>query len=328
MQSKPKILQILSMYHEKGEEILRENAAVVRTDNYDIAHLCDLVKQVEAIVLRAPAKITRDIIDANPNLKVISGAGVGLDNIDVSYARQKGIPVLHAPSVNKVSTAEHAVMFIMALSKSLITSHSEMRLGNYDSRTTIRSWELKNKKVGLIGFGNIGIEVAKRLKFGLEMQVSAWDDYLSSTNRAIADQMGITIVPSREQIFAQSDFVSLHIPLNDATRHSIDKNLLSLMKPSAFFVNTARGGVVKQDDLFAILQANKIAGAALDVFDPEPPALDTPLLKLPNVIVTPHIAGTTMECNYLSATTVATNVIRVLNGADLVEIMAELKKAN
>jgi D-3-phosphoglycerate dehydrogenase len=312
--AKPKVLQILSMYHEQGQIVLEEGAEVVRTDRYDIPHLCQMVKDVDGIVLRAPAKITREVIDANPDIKVISGAGVGLDNIDVAYATAKGIPVLHAPSVSKVSTAEHAVMLMMALSKNMIRMHDEMSRGNYSSRIRIPTYELKGKKAGLIGFGHIAQEVAKRLKLGLEMEVTAWVREIDPAKHGIARELGIEMTSRMEDVFAQADFVSLHIPLTEQTRRMIDGRLISLMKPSAYFINTARGAVVNQEDLYTALKEWKIAGAGLDVFDPEPPAEDLPLLSLPNVIVTPHVGGTTVECNRITSTTVARNVLRVLRG--------------
>lgn len=312
--SKPRVLQILPMYHQNGEKVLREGAEVIQTNDYEISHLCSLVKDVEAIVLRAPAKITREVIDANPHLKVISGAGVGLDNIDVSYATEKGIPVVHAPSVNKVSTAEHAVMLIMALAKSVVPFHENMKKGNYDARNSIPSFELKGKKVGLIGFGNIAQEVAKRLKLGFEMEVTALVREFIPEKHKYAHEIGVNINTSMEEVFSHSDFISLHIPLNEQTRYSIDQKYFSLMKPSAFLVNTSRGAVVNQDDLYRALNEGMIAGAGLDVFDTEPPSKDLPLLSLPNVVLTPHVGGTTVECNYVMATTVAENVINILNG--------------
>ncbi|MGG0657009.1 hydroxyacid dehydrogenase [Rummeliibacillus pycnus] len=310
--SRPRVLQILSMYHPEGEKILRKGAEVIQTDEYDIAHLCEYVKDVEGIVLRAPAKITKEVINANPNLKVISGAGVGLDNIDVEYATKMGIPVLHAPAVNKRSTAEHTVMLIIALAKSVIPFNENMKNGNYDSRISIKSSELKGKKVGLIGFGNIAQEVAKSLKLGFDMDVTAWVRKYNPEKHKIAHQLGVEINTNMDEVFQQSDFISIHIPLNDQTRYSINQRYFSLMKPSAFLINTARGAILNQNDLYHVLKEGKIGGAGLDVFDPEPPEKDLPLLSLPNVIVTPHVGGTTVESNYIMASTVAENVIRVL----------------
>ncbi|MBU8878428.1 hydroxyacid dehydrogenase [Bacillus sp. FJAT-29790] len=312
--TKPKILQILSMYHEEGEKILNEGAHVIRTDNLDPHVLNELAKDVEGIVLRAPAKITKEIIDAAPNLKVISGAGVGLDNIDVSYATEKGIPVLHAPSVNSVSTAEHAVTLLMALSKTLIPFHKEMINGNYESRMRLKTYELKGKRAGLVGFGSISKEVAKRLKIGLEMDVTVWVRKYDEQKHAFAKELGIKVTTDLDDIFQSSDFVSLHIPLTQYTRGFINKSHFNLMKSSAYLINTARGGIVNHEDLYEALKDKKIAGAALDVFDPEPPPKDHPILFCSNVIVTPHVGGTTVECNYMMATTVAKNILKALNG--------------
>lgn len=310
----PRVLQILSMYHPEGEKILQKNAKVIRTDQYDIPHLCELVKDVEGIVLRAPAKITKEIIDANPRLKVISGAGVGLDNIDVNYATKKSIPVLHAPAVNKTSTAEHTVMLILALAKSVLPFHNQMKVGNYNARMVIPSIELKGKKVGLIGFGNIAQEVAKILINGFDMDVTAWVRTYKPEKHHVAKELGVTIHTNIEEVFQQSDFISIHLPLTDQTRLSIDERLFSIMKPSAYFINTARGAILQQEHLYYALKNGKIRGAGLDVFDPEPPDENLPLLKLPNVIVTPHVGGTTVESNQIMATTVAQNVLKVLAG--------------
>ena len=312
--AKPKILQILSMYHPEGERLLRQEAEVIQTDRYDIAHLCERVKDMDGILVRAPAKITREVIDAAPSLKIISGSGVGLDNIDLKYATDKNIPVLHAPSINGVSTAEHAITLIMALSKSLVSFHEEMRKGNYNSRMTLQSRELRGKRVGIVGLGNIGKEVAKRVKLGLEMEVTAWIRKNDKNKQELADKLGIKLTTSLDEIFFESDFVTLHIPLNLHTQGFINRHHFSLMKPTAYFVNTARGVIVNQDDLYEVLSDGRIAGAGLDVYDLEPPAKDLALLSLPNVILTPHVGGTTVECNYIGATTVAKNILRFFAG--------------
>jgi D-3-phosphoglycerate dehydrogenase / 2-oxoglutarate reductase len=312
--SKPKILQILSMYHEAGENILQEGAEVIRTDRVDVDHVCEMVKDVDGIVLRAPAKITREIIDAAARVKVISGAGVGLDNIEVAYATGKRIPILHAPAVNAVSTAEHAVTLLMALGKSLLSFHAQMSQGNYDSRMQLKTFELKGKRVGIIGFGSIAKEVARRVKLGLDMDVTVWVREYDAKKHGVAQEWGLTITTDLDRVFTESDFISLHIPLLDETRGMINRHHFSLMKPTGYLINTARGGVVNQADLYEALKNGVIAGAGLDVFDPEPLQPDLPLLSLPNVVVTPHVGGTTVECNYIMATTVATNVLRVLNG--------------
>lgn len=312
--TKPKVLQILSMYHEAGEEILQKGAEVIRTDRIDTEHLCELAADVDAIVLRAPARITREIMDAAIRVKVISGAGVGLDNIDVSYATTKRIPILHAPSVNSVSTAEHAVTLLMALGKSLLPFHAQMSQGNYNSRTQLKTYELKGKRVGIVGFGSIAKEVARRVKLGLDMDVIVWVREYDKNKHGLAEQLGLAITTDLDEVFATSDFISLHIPLQEQTRGIINQHHFSLMKQTAYLINTARGGVVNQEDLYDALKNRTIAGAGLDVFDPEPPQPDWPLLSLPNVLVTPHVGGTTVECNCIMATTVAQNVLRMLRG--------------
>ncbi|WP_409300339.1 hydroxyacid dehydrogenase [Peribacillus sp. SCS-155] len=312
--AKPKMLQILSMYHEEGERILNEGAEVIRTDKYAEASLCRIVSDVEGIVLRAPAKLTRKIIDAAPNLRAISGAGVGLDNIDVKYATEKGIPVLHAPSVNAVSTAEHAVMLMMALSKNVIGFHKEMCIGNYDSRMKLKSFELKGKTAGILGFGSIAKEVAKRLKMGLEMDVLVWVREYDESKHGLARDIGAKVTTDLEHVFSTSDYISIHIPLTKATKGLIERRYIQQMKPTAFLVNTARGAIINQDDILEALNADKIAGAALDVFDPEPPPRNLPLLSHPKVIVTPHVGGTTVESNRVMAATVAKNILNVLAG--------------
>jgi phosphoglycerate dehydrogenase-like enzyme len=203
---------------------------------------------------------------------------------------------------------------IMALGKSLIPFHREMSRGNYSSRTVIKTSELNGKRVGLIGFGHIAKEVAKRVKLGLNMDVSVWVRSFDPDKHAEASQWGLDLTTEMERVFAESDYVSLHIPLNEKTRGVVDGKLLSAMKPSAFLINTARGGIVNSDDLYGALSRGAISGAGLDVFDPEPPEADSPLLALPNVLVTPHVGGTTVETNFITATTVARNVLRALAG--------------
>lgn len=311
---KPKVVQVLSMYHPEGERILQDGAEVIRTDEYGVEQLCASVREAEAIVLRAPARITKEVIDAAPRLKVISGAGVGLDNIDVAYATSKRIPVLHAPSVNGVSTAEHTVMLIMAAAKSLIPFHEEMRRGSFGSRMLITTRELYGRRVGLVGIGAIAREVAKRLRGGFGMQVTAWTRSLDERKREAAETLEIELTTDLDRLFAESDFVSLHIPLNEHTRGLVNRRLFTLMKPDAWLINTARGAIVDQNDLVHALRSGQLAGAALDVYDPEPPPADHPLLSMSNVILTPHVAGTTQESNYIMATTVARNVLRALAG--------------
>lgn len=311
---KPKILQILPMYHPAGEEILHLEADVIRTNKLDTAHLCESVRQVDGIVLRAPARITKEIIEANPNLKVISGAGVGLDNIDVACATEHNVPVLHAPSVNHVSTAEHAVALMLALVRQIKPFQEKMARGDFHSRNEIVTHELKGKRIGLIGFGQIAREVAKRCRHGFDMDVLAYVRNVDQEKLEHAKWLDVRLTTDLNEVLKTSDVVSVHIPLTEATRHSVRREHFQMMKRSAYFINTARGGVVHTKDLTEALRLGTIAGAGLDVFDPEPPPADLALLNMPNVVVTPHIGGITEEANYITSTTIAKNVLRVLRG--------------
>lgn len=309
-----KILQILSMYHPDGESILQENAEVIRTDIIDPKHIISLLPGVDGIVLRAPGRITAEILDAATSVRVISGAGVGLDNIDVSYATTKKIAVLHAPKVNTVSTAEHAVGLMFALAKKIVPFHKEMEKGNFSSRDSMFPNELKGKKLGIIGWGAIAQEVAKICTYGLGMKVISYVRSLDKDKEQKANELGVELTTKLEDIFIHSDIVTVHIPLTTDTTGMIDMKLLSLMKKGAYIINTARGAVINESDLVQALSEKMIAGAGLDVFAQEPPIQDHPLFSLNNVILTPHIGGITEESARLSASIVAYNTIHTLQG--------------
>lgn len=311
---KMKILQILSMYHPDGERVLLDNADVIRTDSIDPKHIISLLPGIDGIVLRAPAKITAEIIDAASSVKVISGAGVGLDNIDVTYATKKEIAVLHAPKVNTVSTAEHAVGLMFALSKQIIPFHKEMEKGNFSYRDQLFPYELRGKHLGIIGWGAIAQEVAKICTFGLGMKVVSYVRSIDKVKEQKAKELGVELTMKIEDIFVHSDIVSIHIPLTSDNSGFIDMKLLSLMKKRAYLINTARGAVVNETDLFQALSENMIAGAGLDVFAQEPPNQKHPLFALDNVVLSPHIGGITEESARESATIVAQNTIHMLQG--------------
>ncbi|WP_126424908.1 hydroxyacid dehydrogenase [Brevibacillus marinus] len=312
-----KVMQILSMYHPAGEKWLAEHADVVRVDDHQPeAILSALGKHpdVEGIILRAPARITRSILDAAPSVRVISGAGVGVDNIDVAYATEKGIAVLHAPKVNAESTAEHAVALLFALSKQIVLFDQEMRKMNFAIRNQVFPHELKGKVLGLVGWGEIARHVARICGLGLGMQVVAYVRSLSEEKTAAAAKLGVTLTTDLAEVFRVADAVSVHIPLTENTRGLIDRKLLRLLKPNAYFINTARGAVVNEQDLYQVLQEKRIAGAALDVFSQEPPTPDIPFHKLDNVVLTPHVGGITEEASRISSALVARNVLDYLDG--------------
>ena len=242
----------------------------------------------EAVLLSSAYKITEDLIDKAKNLKVISRTGVGVDNVDVDAATKKGIMVLNTPYANSMSVAEHTVALIVAVSKQLLLYDSELRNGNFNIRRSSKSMEIDEKTLGLIGCGRIGRFVAEKCRAAFNMKVIGYDPY-------IKDLEGITLYKDIEEIFRRSDFISLHIPLTDETRKMVGEKLLSLMKPTAYIINTARGGIIDEYALADKLKNDEIAGAALDVFASEPVEPNNPLLSLKNVILTPHTAALTKE---------------------------------
>ncbi len=228
-------------------------------------------------------------MQAGTNLKVLGRAGVGVDNIDVDYATRRGIVVLNAPGGNVVSAAEHTFALLLALVRHIAQADASLRGGKWE-RSRFKGIELHGKTLGLAGAGRIGTEVARRGRaFG--MRVIAYDPYLS---RERAEQLGIELV-TLPDLLDEADVVSVHTPLTDETRRLIGAKELALMKPTAYLVNAARGGVVDEAALAQALEGGKLAGAALDVFEQEPVPANHPLLKLENVVVIPHLGAATRE---------------------------------
>lgn len=309
-----RILQILSMYHPEGEKILFNNSEVIKINGYETANIIKSLHRVDGIVLRAPASINKEIIDNATSVKVISGAGVGLDNIDVEYATKKGIAVLHAPKTNITATAEHTVGLMFALLKQIVPYHQDMMKGNFQIRNEFYPFELAEKNLGLVGWGAIARKVAEICKFGLNMNIRAYVRNITDEKAKEAERIGVKLLTNIDDIFADSDLISVHIPLTKSTEKMINHHHFSLMKKTSYFINTARGGVVNDEHLYECLATNKIAGAGLDVFPQEPPPNDYPFYKLKNIIMTPHIGGITKEAARVSSVIVASNVIGFLNG--------------
>lgn len=316
------ILQILPMYHPDGEKVLNELAYVKKIEKYDEAEIVDYLQNhsVDGIILRAPARITRAILDNCQNVKAISGAGVGLDNIDVEYATQKGIPILHAPKINSQATAEHAVSLLLAVMKRTTFFDRETRKGNFSIRDGNFTFELHEKTVGLVGFGTIAQLTAKILVHGFGMKALAYVRKITDEKRQIADQYGVKLTTSIEEVFSESDAVSLHLPLTNDTDKLIDYSLFKLMKKTAFLINTARGGVVNEADLVRALKEQLLLGAGIDVFTKEPPPKDHPFFQLEQVVVSPHMGGISLEASRKSTITIAENLFKAINGEIIEEI--------
>ncbi|MFO7760651.1 MAG: phosphoglycerate dehydrogenase [Thermodesulfobacteriota bacterium] len=262
--------------------------------------LKSIISEYDGLVIRSASKVTRELIDAADNLKVIGRAGIGLDNVDVPVASQKGIVVMNAPDGNATTAAEHAISMMMALTRNIPQATSRMKEGGWDKKR-FQGREVTGKKLGIVGIGRIGGIVANRAQ-GLHMKVLAYDPHMPED---VVDKMGIELI-SLDELCQRSDYISVHVPLTKETAKIISTNEFKLMKEEAMFVNCARGGVVDEEALYDALVNNDIRGAALDVFEKEPTSLETtPLLKLDNFICTPHLGASTAEAQENVASAIA-----------------------
>jgi D-3-phosphoglycerate dehydrogenase / 2-oxoglutarate reductase len=268
----------------------------------------ELLKEIpnyEAIIVRSATKVTKEVIDAGSKLKVIARGGVGLDNIDIQHAKSKGITVLNTPGASSISVAELAIAHMFALSRFLHLSNTEMREGKWPKKEYSKGIELTGKTLGIFGIGNIGKEVAKRA-LGLGMNVIAYDPIVNKTD------LNVKLV-SQSEVLKNADYISLHIPFDKKTGPTITKKEFEQMKKGVVLINCARGGVVSEKDLLEALKSGKVARAAMDVFENEPPVPDeSELIKHPNVSVTPHIGASTLEAQERVGEEIATKVVKAL----------------
>ncbi len=262
----------------------------------------------DAVLLSTSFKINAELLKKCTKLKVISRTGVGYDNVDVEEATNLNILVLNTPNANSISVAEHTLTFILALAKQIVFYDNQTRTGNFAVRRTNKAVDIDGKVLGLLGCGKIGLMVAQKCRSALNMQIIGFDPYLTTAPE------GIVLVPTIEELFEKADFLSIHIPKNEKTSNLINKRLLEIMKPTSFIINTSRGGLIVENDLIDVLNQGKIAGAALDVFEVEPMLEGNPLAQKDNVILTPHSAALTNECNQRVAIEAIEGIIHVLNG--------------
>jgi len=268
--------------------------------------LVDLIGNYHALIIRSKTQVTTAVIQAAKNLKVIGRAGVGIDNIDISSATQKGILVFNTPAGNTVAAAEHTIALMLSLSRHILPAGVSLR-GQAWSRGQFMGNELYRKIFGVIGVGRIGSEVIRRLQ-AFDMQIMAYDPYISVQ---AADQLGIKLV-DRKTLIETADYISIHVPLTPETHHSISTREFGLMKPNCRLVNCARGGIIDESALYMALKDQQISGAALDVFEYEPPT-DYRLMELDNFLATPHLGASTAEAQNMVATEVAQKVIDSLH---------------
>lgn len=270
------------------------------------AELLAAVGDADALIIRSASKIDAEVLAAAPKLKMIARAGVGVDNVDIPEATKRGVVVMNTPDGNTVSTAEHTFGLMLALARHIPQAHASMREGKWD-RKSYMGVELRGKTLGVVGFGRIGRAVAKRA-IAFEMKVIAFDPYITAD---LAADLGAELV-SLDDLFARADFITLHALLTDETREMICSESIAKMKKGVRIVDAARGALINEADLAVAIKSGQVAGAALDVFAQEPPPPDNPLVGLPGVVHTPHLAASTDDAQIVVAVEAAQLVVDAL----------------
>ena len=306
---KQKIL-IVQPISEQGMRVFDDRFEVRVAPDPSVATIIKEIPGVAGVVVRF-APFPREVIEAADSLKVIARHGVGIEKIDVQAATEKGIVVVNTPDANTTSVAEQTLTAIGALAKRTVYYDRATREGRWGIQEGYKTVDLDGKTLGLVGIGRIGSLVARRTAAAFNMKVIAFDPYIKP---AAAEELGITLCTGIDDVFRQADVVSLHTPLTPETSKFVNEAKLRLMKPTAFLVNFSRGGVVDEKALCEALKSGVIAGAALDVLDPEPPLKDNPLFALDNVLLSPHSAALTQECVIRMAIGAAEGVVDVLSG--------------
>ena len=307
--NKYKILVVQGL-HEQGLQMLKNRTDiefnVLMSD--DENEILEAAKDVNGITVRT-AKISSKIIEAANKLQVVSRHGVGYDSIDLVSLNNKKIPLTIAAHSNMISVAEQAMFFLLALSKNVFYYDDFTRKGDWTNRWDVKAWDLAQKNILVIGYGRIGSNFVKRA-LAFDMNVYVYDPYVEKEKVKISGAIPVDNISENLQ---KMDAVTLHCPKNDETTDLFTKKEFNLMKKSSFIINCARGGILNEEDLYEALKNENISGAGLDVFDVEPTPSSNPLFKLNNVILSPHIAGVTVESTVRMATETVQNVLDVLD---------------
>ena len=303
----PMKILICDPIDESGISRLREAGFEVDVKpNITEDQISEIIHEYDAIIVKSRVKVGREIIERGVKLKVIGRAGVGLDNIDVEAAKERGLIVLNTPEAPADSTAELTIGLILSLARMIPLADRSMKEGMWLKRR-LKGWQLKGKTIGIIGLGNIGLRVARLAKaFGMKILINK----RTPPDPKILEDLGAEFV-SLEELLRRSDIVSLHVPLTEETKGMIGAHEISIMKDGAFIVNTSRGAVIDEEALFEALKSGKLGGAALDVYSEEPPK-DLRLIKLPNVVCTPHIGAQTREAQKEVSILIAEKIIKSL----------------
>jgi len=290
----------------RGIEVLKQSGLEVDVKTgMKPEELKACIGQYHGLIIRSATKVTAEIVEAAANLKVVGRAGSGLDNVDKAAASKKGIVVMNTPGGNTITTAEHTIALMFALARQIPQATASMKQGKWEKKR-FTGVELFKKTIGIVGIGNIGKHVARRA-LSLGMIVIGYDPYLSDEN---AKEMGIEKV-DLTTLFRRSDFITIHTPITSETKNLISTKTIQLMKDGVRIINCARGGIVNEADLYEALKSGKVAGAALDVFEKEPPE-NNPLLTLESVICTPHLGAATEEAQENVAVAIAEQVVDCL----------------
>ena len=306
MADKKKVL-ITDPVSDKGIESLVKNAHVDKKTGLKPEEIVAIIGDYDALMVRSQTKVTADVIEAGKKLQVIARAGVGIDNVDVEAATRCGVLVVNAPTGNTVSAAEHAIALMMALARNIPQANSVLKTGVW-RRNDFMGTELRGKTLGIIGLGNVGSEVAKRA-LSFDMRLLGTDPLLSVES---AEKMQVELVDLKK-LLADSDFITLHIPLTAQTRNMIGARELAMVKPTVRIVNCARGGLIDEEALVKAINEKRVAGAAVDVFQKEP-TTESILFGEDNIIVTPHLGASTTEAQVLAARDVAEQIIDIFSG--------------
>jgi D-3-phosphoglycerate dehydrogenase len=290
-----------------GLQLLQEHTDVDQRLKLSPAELLEIIGQYDGLVVRSSTQVTAELLQAGERLRVVGRAGTGVDNIDVDAATERGILVVNAPAGNSNAVAEHTIALILALARRLFPAVSALKAGRWE-KSHLQGIEVRGKVLGLVGLGRIGRMVASKAR-ALEMRVMAFDPYVAPGGAA---SLGVQLV-SLEELLSTADFISIHTPLTPTTHWMIGAEQLALIKPEAFLINCARGGLIDERALCEALAAGKLAGAGLDVFEQEP-VCDQDLVSLPNVIATPHVGASTAEAQENVSLDVARAIVDYAEG--------------
>ena len=274
--------------------------------------LKEIIGQYDGLVIRSATKVTEDLLESATNLKVVGRAGIGLDNVDIPGATKRGVVVMNTPTGNVITTAEHAIAMMMSLTRNVPAGTASMKDGRWDKKK-LQGREVYKKTLGVVGYGKIGSIVADRAR-GLKMRVIIYDPFVTPEKIQNDGYESVTL----EELYPQADYISVHVPKMKTTQNLLNKEAFDQMKEGAMVINCARGGIVNEADLYDALVSGKVAKAALDVFECEPPSCDNPLLSLEQVICTPHLGASTKEAQTNVAVMVADQMIQYLSSGTII----------